>query len=148
MGLDTARFVDLAYAGELTCTICKGIFVNPVQCGMEHIFCKECIESHVSSESQCPIEGHSLTMGQLMPAPQIVGKLMALLQIHCDNQSNGCEEVVRLSDLKNHLYDCLFARMRHTEIQTDLVLPDFRQLLNEKECLEKEIISLKRKAED
>jgi len=68
---------DYAYVNpvseHLKCSICVEPFVNPLRSPCGHVFCKTCIEHHISNESSnsaCPICRRTIVMNLLIPVPK------------------------------------------------------------------------------
>ncbi len=70
-GYELNRFVDLSEsdAQEYTCTICQGIFRNPVvtNCCLQ-TFCKQCINDWLENNNTCPYDRQPLGRSQLLRA--------------------------------------------------------------------------------
>ena len=108
MGFDLERFtVDIDQ--ELKCPICCGVLEDPVQGnGCEHAYCKRCILEWMKNSESCPVDRNAMKASQLEPIPRIVRNLLNHLQVRCDYNSSGCQEVVRLEDLAKHSSSCRF----------------------------------------
>jgi hypothetical protein len=68
-GYELIRFVDLSEsdAQEYTCSICQGIFCNPVvtNCCLQ-TFCKQCINDWLEINNTCPYDRQTLSRSQLL----------------------------------------------------------------------------------
>jgi len=107
MGFDVGRFTAVVDE-ELLCPICSCVLELPLQLeGCEHAFCAACIRQWITRGSPtCPVDRQQVTPQQLQPVPRILKNLLSRLEIRCDNHSHGCESVLRLDALPNHLKDC------------------------------------------
>lgn len=125
MGYDVGRFqgdVD----EELMCSICGGVLEDPLQApACEHAFCASCIHEWLNHQQSCPIDRRNLTPLQLKQVPRILKNLLAKLLITCDNNSFGCEAVVRLDGLYSHLSHCQHNPKRQVQCEKGcgLVVP-------------------------
>lgn len=115
MGYDLTRFEAGSVDEELICPICSAVFQDPVQASpCEHAFCKLCIQQWITQQQQqncpvCPVcRGNSLSDSNLRSVPRILRNLLARLNIQCDNKPYGCNAVLKLELLSNHVNDCEF----------------------------------------
>jgi hypothetical protein len=58
--------------------------------------------------NKCPNDDSPLSENQLVMAPNAIVNLIEKLQVFCDNRINGCEKIVLLEELKQHLDECEF----------------------------------------
>ncbi|XP_054155340.1 uncharacterized protein LOC128953840 [Oppia nitens] len=105
-GYDCDRFVNLSPSdrSELSCSICQDIFCCPVivQC-CRQTFCEDCINNWLSANNTCPYDRKTLTKDALAQPPRVMINILGKLQIKCDFQDKGCNEVISLEDLSNHV---------------------------------------------
>ncbi|CAG2174185.1 unnamed protein product [Oppiella nova] len=75
---------------EFICGICLEVFVNPVvtQC-CQQTYCNECIHWWLSDHNTCPNDRKSLSR-----------------EVKCDFYANGCESVVKMCELSQHINSC------------------------------------------
>ena len=92
---------------EFTCAICLGMFNNPMvtQC-CRQTYCKECIREWVSQHKTCPNDRKTLTKKGLRPVPRVMINLLENMKIKCDHEMDGCQQVIRIRDLNQHLTVC------------------------------------------
>src|SRR5437870_1594728 len=108
MGIDSNRF-KCSLNPEFFCSICGDVFLQPVQRPLcEHVFCRECIESWLEKQNTCPQCRKPLNKDDLKDAPLLVRTLLGDLELCCDFESHGCEEIVKLDHLKDHVKGCPF----------------------------------------
>lgn len=113
MGYDVKRFTNLEGWDDVICSICFGVFEEPVTTKCRHTFCKDCVYQWCQSSNTCPLD-HLPILGiqDLVPAPLCLQNLMGRLKIHCDYQEQGCNEIVKLEDLSHHKSVCAFKPRR------------------------------------
>jgi len=101
---------------ELICTICSDVLDNPAQSPCEHAFCTDCIARWMSGDfkNYCPVDLKAFTPSQLQPAPRLMKNLLAKLEIACEYASQGCQVLVRMEDLPDHVKECRFNSKRPT----------------------------------
>jgi len=106
MGFEVQRFqgdID----EELICSICSGVLEDPKQApSCEHAFCAECIMEWLRRRQTCPVDRIPVSINELKPVPRITKNLLARLEIKCDNEQFGCQNVVKLDLLPMHLKEC------------------------------------------
>lgn len=109
MGFDRLNFKDVAM--DCLCSICKGVFENPVQLEeCQHIYCRECIQKWTTFSRDmgngllCPAD--EMPMSDLVAIPFELKSKLDCLVIDCKNKSNGCDIKVRLDQYDDHLLDC------------------------------------------
>ena len=91
---------------SLHCGICSCVFKDPVMCKNEHCFCRGCITKHLENYHTCPCCNQDLTVETLADAPRIFKNLLSEQRIRCDHHDRGCEEIVQLGNLANHVAVC------------------------------------------
>ena len=105
MGYDTSRFVSLGdLEDDLTCSICYGIYAEPVVTPCGHTFCRECVVRWFDQERSCPSCRKSCH--KLCRPPVIITKLVGRQKLRCEYEGRGCHQVVELDQLPAHLAAC------------------------------------------
>lgn len=106
MGYDLNRF-EGEVDEELICPICSGVLQDPVQAPIcEHAFCTACINEWFNHQETCPVDRQPITSSILKPVPRILKNLLSRLTIKCPNVEFGCEQVIKLDVLNQHLLEC------------------------------------------
>lgn len=113
--------------GELTCTICLGMFVDPKVLPCLHTYCKKCVERIAHSNSiVCPQcrEKHSLPSGRVdkLLTSFTFTNLVKLLEVHkadtknlvCENGLDTNPAVARCIDCQAYL--CKSCSQTHTRM--------------------------------
>ncbi len=87
---------------DFTCTLCKGIFFDPifVECG--HSFCKECINISIEIIDLCPICNKQISKDNFKDAIYY-HKVINKQDVICKNKILGCSWTGKLSDREQHL---------------------------------------------
>ena len=110
-GFDRSRVVGVSdeELDEYTCGICLEVFVDPVvtQC-CQQTYCRECIYGWLSDNNTCPNDRKELSREGLGPAPRFVVNLLNNMKVKCDFYANGCESVVKMCELSQHIENCNF----------------------------------------
>jgi protein-L-isoaspartate(D-aspartate) O-methyltransferase len=108
MGIDSDRFngdID----DEFKCAICCDVIEDPVQVvSCEHVFCRLCIKQWIEREASCPVDRNTVTVSQLGDASRLFRNLHSRLELKCDFHDNGCDAIIRIEDLRNHVMNCGF----------------------------------------
>ena len=108
-GLDKSRVVGVSVEelDEYTCGICLEVFVNPVvtQC-CQQTYCHECIHNWLSENNTCPNDRKKLRPRGVSPAPRVLVNLLNKMKVKCDFYANGCESVVKMHELSQHIDYC------------------------------------------
>ena len=99
-----------AFIGDYICTLCKGIYFNPVLTSCAHTFCKDCfntftsyqkIEENNEGQYKCPSCGSTISS---YPFPvEVINVLLNKQHIRCKNRNFGCGWEGILSQLMDHL---------------------------------------------
>ncbi|XP_075547414.1 RING finger protein 151-like [Dermacentor variabilis] len=90
---------------ELVCTVCLGVYRNPVECPCRHVFCSDCINGWLANSNgfggaSCPVCRRGVAAFQLVPVLPLVSNMIARLTVRCPNRDAGCTAKVRpLSDV-------------------------------------------------
>ncbi|CAG2167058.1 unnamed protein product [Oppiella nova] len=92
---------------EFICGICLEVFVDPVvtQC-CQQSYCSECIHNWLSDNNTCPNDRKELSREGIGPAPRLVYNLLNKMQVKCDFYAMGCESVVKMCELSQHIIYC------------------------------------------
>ncbi|GAU95963.1 hypothetical protein RvY_07478 [Ramazzottius varieornatus] len=109
MGYDLERFEDPASVDkELLCTICGGVFINPVELPKcEHVFCKACLDRWMQEQPRCPIDREMISSkAPPAPAPRIYRTILQRLRIHCQFYEHGCAAIISLDQVESHEATC------------------------------------------
>ena len=105
-GIDRTRVEgkDQDELDEFICSICRFIFEEPVvtHCCRQS-FCRKCIEWEV--KHNCP-KNRNAKVGQISPAPLMVINLLNKLKIKCENYGKGCQTVLTIKEMANHIKTC------------------------------------------
>ncbi|KAI1305367.1 E3 ubiquitin-protein ligase NRDP1 [Halotydeus destructor] len=95
----------------MSCTVpcatasCK----DPVQgSSCDHLYCGTCIRDWLKQSTKCPVDRKFLCESQLRQCPKIIINLLNRLEVKCNYQQDGCDWVVRLGGLSDHLQWCPF----------------------------------------
>lgn len=108
MGYDTNRFIG-EIDEEFICAICTSVLEKPVQSQKcDHLFCEECIKDWLSRSQTCPVDRDLLQDEDLKPATRPLRNLLGKLEIKCNFEFAGCETIVKLEDLEDHVKNCKF----------------------------------------
>ncbi|BFZ15595.1 hypothetical protein BsWGS_18633 [Bradybaena similaris] len=91
------------------CPICLLVLREPHQTKCGHRFCRDCImKSLRDSSNRCPVDNESLTEIDVYP-DNFAKREILNLSIRCPNSKVGCDKIIPLGKLQNHLEVCSFA---------------------------------------
>ena len=87
------------------CSLCKGIYYDPVMDSCNHIFCSECFNIYYKQFFACPIQGEPISQS---PNPvAFISNIISKQQVYCFNKSKNCKWNGEVKDLWTHLNeDC------------------------------------------
>ncbi|KAH7951945.1 hypothetical protein HPB52_015625 [Rhipicephalus sanguineus] len=85
---------------ELVCTVCRGVYREPVECPCRHVFCSICIHGWLAysaspGSGSCPLCRREMTVSQVVPVVPLVNNMIAHLTVRCPNREAGCIAKVR-----------------------------------------------------
>ncbi|XP_053210400.1 uncharacterized protein LOC128394153 [Panonychus citri] len=111
MGYDVKRFSDLGFLAEdITCPICMSVFKDPVTTKCRHTYCRECISEWLARHQTCPLDKLVIDLyAGLTKPPIFVINILGRLMISCDYKEKGCQAIVKLEDLVEHVSSCPFS---------------------------------------
>lgn len=88
------------------CSLCSGVFVNPVCLCCGHIFCDTCIKSKIKEDGCCPTCRKQIKSNSLYEV-ELIKEILNKKNVKC--QSNECSWVGTLFELWKHIdTDCKF----------------------------------------
>ena len=121
-GYDDSRF-EKDVDAHFHCSICYNVLKEPMMCrNNEHIFCRECITEHLNVNSHtCPECNEDLTVDTLRRA-RLVSNYLSELKIKCDYSDRGCQEYIRLAELKCHVENCGFAPVKCSNEECEMMV--------------------------
>ncbi|XP_049272051.1 TNF receptor-associated factor 6 [Rhipicephalus sanguineus] len=100
---------------ELVCTVCRGVYREPVECPCRHVFCSICIHGWLAysaspGSGSCPLCRREMTVSQVVPVVPLVNNMIAHLTVRCPNREAGCIAKMTLESVNHHLETCEFNR--------------------------------------
>lgn len=108
-GYEDERFSD-SVSTHFHCGICYNVLKEPVTCQRnEHYFCRACLIEHLKNSLTCPTCQEVLTPETITQAPRILQNCLDELNIRCDYSGRGCQQIVQLAHLQNHVDQCGFS---------------------------------------
>ena len=109
-GYDKSRFVSDIILDHLICSICIGVFRDPVSCNScDNKYCRTCISKHFSElGNTCPHCRNSLSANTISAA-RTIANIVGSLKITCDFAYNGCKGIISLEDLPGHTKKCPYS---------------------------------------
>ena len=128
VGFDRIVGLDVKYAKTLECPICLAILDNPLMTKCGHNYCHQCIvyaiEEGVKSCPKCRKLFTKKRMNEALDDSVVLiqknreiflffrnlslKEIISKLTIKCDYESNGCEEVMELAVLSQHVGRCWY----------------------------------------
>ncbi|XP_038628212.1 E3 ubiquitin-protein ligase PDZRN3 isoform X1 [Tachyglossus aculeatus] len=131
MGFELDRFngdVD----PDFKCNLCNKVLEDPLTTPCGHVFCAGCVLPWVVQQGSCPVLCQRISTKELnhvLPLKSLILKL----DIKCDNHGRGCERVVQLQQLSDHVEMCDFspARCRNKGCNEVLNLKDMDSHMRE-----------------
>lgn len=106
---------------ELVCTVCRGVYRDPVECPCRHVFCSTCIRDMSPGSSSCPICHRAISVSQVVPVVPLVTNMIARLTVRCPNRETGCTAKVAMESLSCHLETCEFRRAQCPDCATPML---------------------------
>ena len=94
---------------NLVCNICAGVMQNAVVTLCGHSFCYTCLSTWLNKPEtdSCPVCRSYTSKYEIIPNINI-RSIIDVLPVWCDNKENGCNMVIRLDLLEQHVDDCVF----------------------------------------
>ena len=100
------------------CKICSYILTEPIQCTCcNELFCKECLIKYQKENNHCP--NTTLTSHKhvhYVSAPTNITKALDSLVFYCKYYEYGCDEQIKLNELKTHEQKCEYSILNESEI--------------------------------
>ncbi|XP_052575958.1 E3 ubiquitin-protein ligase PDZRN3 isoform X1 [Peromyscus californicus insignis] len=114
MGFELDRF-DGDVDPDLKCALCHKVLEDPLTTPCGHVFCAGCVLPWVVQEGSCPARCRGRLSAKELNHVLPLKRLILKLDIKCAHAARGCDRVVKLQELPEHLERCDFApaRCRH-----------------------------------
>ncbi|XP_075547588.1 uncharacterized protein LOC142582051 isoform X2 [Dermacentor variabilis] len=111
---------------ELVCTVCRGVYRDPVECPCRHVFCHNCIRDWLARGSSpgsgsCPMCRQEISASQVVPVVPLVTNMIARLTVRCPNRETGCKAKVAMGSLNCHMDTCQFRRVQCADCAAPMV---------------------------
>ena len=90
------------------CSICKNVLKDPVCDVFSHVFCRQCIMSHIEMSDQCPIMNDHPISARFLNKMDIMEQFLMKMTVFCPERLKGCQFKDTLRNLENHLVVCPF----------------------------------------
>ncbi|XP_035216202.1 RING finger protein 151-like, partial [Stegodyphus dumicola] len=97
---------------ELICSVCRGVFCEPVQCPCHHVFCRACITKWLQTNRNCPVCRKRATNYCIEEVVPLIRNMIMKLTLHCRNSEHGCREKFALEGCENHMKECIYEMVR------------------------------------
>ncbi|XP_078399854.1 E3 ubiquitin-protein ligase PDZRN3-B isoform X1 [Cetorhinus maximus] len=107
MGFDLERFSE-DVDPDFKCNLCNKVLEDPLTTPCGHVFCAGCVLPWIVQRGNCPVQCRRLgpkELNHVLPLKNLILKL----EIRCDNYERGCQKVVRLQHLAEHMEMCDFS---------------------------------------
>jgi hypothetical protein len=123
---------------EYLCSLCTGVYCDPILDVCGHIFCRDCITKHMEVFKSCPINKDKTLTHKDLTKMVFIANLVAKQKVYCKNKKIGCEWSGPLSELENHitnecchqLLKCSYFGCQHTSqrdsMETHKSICDYR----------------------
>ena len=104
---------SIEIAKLIKCPICEGIVWNPIKGKCEDYFCENCFNYSIKNKSYCPKHNKiKIEKSDSKNFDDLFLKIRKLIRIHCKNIKEGCNEIIFIDDLKEHLNKCEFRKIK------------------------------------
>lgn len=97
-----------SYDAHLMCPICHCPFIRPVRLQCDHVFCKECLDSAITSSGstrddfKCPT-CRTPTTDAFMNVPRLLINMCDDIRVKCPYSREGCTEIVPRGHVQAHV---------------------------------------------
>lgn len=96
-------FLDKKLIEKFTCSICLGVFRNPVNDDCGHVFGFECIKEARSHNNKCPLTNLNYSPNSKFSKILPLNEFLNDLQVFCAYKAKGCKWNGPLKELEVHL---------------------------------------------
>lgn len=90
--------ISLAVKNTVTCPLCQNIFIDPMICGCQNVYCKICIEDWSRTHKNCPNKCNNPIYQKCLGKMDILSKL----KFKC----LGCKKEILYNDAEIHHKAC------------------------------------------
>ena len=112
--LSPERFVPPLENEFFICPICKDVLQQPLFApppnGCEHRCCRDCWKQGLAISLSCPVCQAAVTPEVLSPIFRHEWTQFCSLQLHCDYNEKGCQEIVAIEHLTQHTHQRPYKR--------------------------------------
>ena len=106
--LATSDFVQPLQSRHL-CELCDSLLKEPLQLSCGDLFCRLCVEPHLTNDSRldCPKCGEELDRDRpAFPDNSAKKEILTKLKVFCPNKLAGCAETFTLREKAEHVIHC------------------------------------------
>ena len=94
---------------QFICGICLYVIIDPMQTKCcRQIYCRHCIQDWIRVNDSCPNDGKLLSEDGVWQVPRLMLNLLNNIEVKCSYCEEGCNQVVRVETLAQHLRVCDF----------------------------------------
>lgn len=139
--ISTDRVNGQFYDDLILCPICINILWKPVACvNCENCFCLNCIRLWLNEKpNSCPF----CSVFRERKPPGIQLKVLAKLELDCENKSKGCSMIISYETLERHqLRECDYRLIQCSTCSKEMLFKDYEKHKKES-CSTKELTCLK-----
>ena len=97
---------------DLICLICMTLPVKPVVISScEHLFCKDCLQQALQTQSSCPVDRSPCGASQVQPLREgsLPYRIWSSVPVKCEKHDSGCAWTGSIAEYSNHQSSCTFA---------------------------------------
>ena len=106
-GYPITLFLDLIDRSH-NCGLCRQVLRGPVSTKCGHVFCFGCLRNWLARYGLCPLGCNAVDLSELRSATEIEEEISRLF-VKCSNWKAGCNKIMKLSELNEHLFDCNYS---------------------------------------
>ena len=105
---------SLSIAKFILCPICKKIDYNLIKTKCEDYFCENCFKNSINKELYCPNHpDKKIEKAEKDNIENLYLKIRGIIKVYCKNKDKGCNDILLIDNLNNHLNkECLFRMVK------------------------------------
>lgn len=100
------------------CCLCFSLPLKPVIAGCSHLYCSDCVNTWLISNSVCKVCHEPTSTSDLQDVTNVFKSLYESLTVRCFNSLHGCKVITNVLNYKEHYGNCEYSSVPDVTFET------------------------------